>query len=43
MQFAQHGQRCLAVELADVPIVAFEDQLAGEKDAVRKVLVDLLS
>ena len=37
MQAAQHGECRFTVQLADVPIVIFENQLAGEEHAVRKI------
>ena len=37
MQAAQHGECGFTVQLADVPIVVFENQLAGEEYAVRKI------
>jgi hypothetical protein len=40
MQLPKHGEGRFTVQLADVPVVAFENQLAGKEDAVREVLVD---
>ena len=40
MQPPQHGQRCLTVQLTDIPIVVLENELAGEEDAVGKFRVD---
>ena len=42
MQPSQHGKRRFTMQLTDIPIVAFEDELAREEDAVRKFTVDLL-
>ena len=42
MQPAQHGKRRFTVQLTDIPVVVFEDELAGKEDAVRKFTVDLL-
>src|SRR6267378_1991050 len=42
MQPAQHGKRRFTVKLTNVPIIAFEDELAGKEDTVRKFTVDLL-
>src|ERR1700756_3582044 len=41
MQPTQHGKRRFTVQLTNVPIVVFEDELAGKEDAVRKFMVDL--
>jgi hypothetical protein len=41
MQPSQHGKRRFTVKLADIPVVALEDELAGKEDAVRKFTVDL--
>ena len=30
------------MQLTDIPVVVFEDELAGKEDAVRKFTVDLL-
>ena len=43
MQLAQHGERRFAVQLPDIPVVVFEDQLAREEDAIRKLLVYYVS
>ena len=43
MESAQHGERGLAVQLADVPVVALENELARKKDAVREIGADSLS
>src|SRR5882757_9609081 len=42
MQPAQHGKRRFTVQLTNIPIIAFEDELAGKEDAARKFPVDLL-
>ena len=42
MQPAQHGKRRFTVKLTNVPIIPFEDELAGKEDTVRKFPVDLL-
>jgi len=40
MQPALNCQRRLVVQQTDKPIVLLEDQLAGEKDRIRKLLAD---
>ena len=42
MQPAQHRKCRFTVQLTNIPIVAFEDELAGKEDAVRKFTVDFL-
>src|ERR1700736_4303356 len=42
MQPSQHGKRRFTVELTNIPIIAFENELAGKEYAVRKFTVDLL-
>jgi len=42
MQPAQHRECRFTVQLTNIPIVMFEDELAGEKNAVWKFLVNLL-
>ena len=40
MQSAKQGQRSFAVKLSNVPVVVFEDQLAGKENAMRKFGAD---
>jgi hypothetical protein len=40
MKSAKQGQRSFAVKLSDVPIVVFEDQLAGKENGMRKFGAD---
>jgi hypothetical protein len=42
MQPPQHGKRRFTVQLTNIPIIAFKDELTGKEDAARKFTVDLL-
>src|SRR5258708_34228921 len=42
VQPTQHGKRRFTVKLTNVPIIPFEDELAGKEDTVRKFPEDLL-
>ena len=40
MQSAKQGQCSFAMKLSNVPVVVFEDQLAGKENAMRKFGAD---
>src|SRR5262249_8022155 len=42
VETTQHHERRLAVKLADIPVIVLENKLAGEEDAVREILANLL-
>jgi hypothetical protein len=42
MKAAQHGESSLAMELAYIPVVVLEDELAGKENAVGEVVPDRL-